>query len=63
MVDPLKPSAPISGANQAKLDKEKLSKMTESNESDKYKLSREKAGLENPCVFGRWNENYNINSI
>lgn len=54
MIDPLNPGAPISGANQAKIDKENL----KSKESQPTKKDV-KCNSDNPCKFGKWNVNFN----
>ena len=57
--NPLKPSAPISGINQAKLDKETL------NDKPKTQKQPDKSpcGLDDPCNFGTWNKQFNKNCL
>lgn len=61
MINPLNPSAPISGSNQAKIDKEKLKEPepTELQKTiDKYKSNGISSGNKNLCAFGEFNSNF-----
>jgi hypothetical protein len=58
----LNPGAPESSLNQAKMDKEKVSKKESTKLQriiNKIKSNGEETGIENPCAFGKFNDNFN----
>lgn len=57
--NPTNPGSILSSSNIAKETKELLNKKEEQEEA----LSKVECGIDNPCVFGKHNKNFNKDNI